>query len=41
MTGGGRGEWVNCGGQLKIHNDIHNTDFCYIIECHIGSPAVL
>ena len=32
---GGR---VDCGGQchLEIHNDVHNTDFCYIIEWYIA-----
>ena len=31
MLGGGGG-----GGHLEIHADIHNTDFCYVIECYIN-----
>ena len=31
MGGGG----VDHGGYLEIHNDIHNTDFCDVIECYI------
>ena len=29
-------ETGDCRGYLEIHNNIHNTVFCYVIECYIN-----
>ena len=33
--GGGMGGGIDCGAHLEIYEDIHNTDFCRVIECYI------
>ena len=35
----GKGLRIDCGGQLEMNDDIHNTDFCCVIEYYIICDA--
>ena len=31
----------DCGGHLEIHDDIHNTDFCDVLEYYILDACIV